>query len=259
MTTLGRAWLVVVLGFLYLPIAVLVAMAFNESPLYALPFTVSLHWFAALAADTPILTATRNSLLIAAATCVLATTAGTLAAVALDRGSFRGRAVLRAMLLPPIAIPWLITGTAMLVFFFWSGIGRGLHSMVIGHVGLAIPYVVLVVGPGLQALPANLEDAAKSLGATPVRAFFSVTLPLLLPSIIAAALFAFAVSFDQFVISYFLATPDVTTLPVQIYGAIRSGFTPEINAISTLMLGASLLLLLGFVRLAGLGGFVGRN
>jgi spermidine/putrescine transport system permease protein len=245
MTALGRIWLALLLGFLYLPVIVLVVMAFNASPLYALPFVFSLRWFAALPTDEAILAATRNSVLIAVVTCVLATSVGTLAALALSRNTFRGRTVLQLLLLPPIAIPWLIIGTAMLVFFYWSGIGRGLHSMIIGHVALG--------------LPENVEDAAKSLGSTPLHAFFAVTLPLLAPSVAAAALFAFAVSLDQFVISYFLSEPGVTTLPVQIYGAIRSGFTPEINAISTVLLGASLLLLLLFARLADFGGFVGRR
>jgi len=162
-------------------------------------------------------------------------------------------------LLPPIAIPWIITGTAMLVFFFWTGIGRGIHAMIIGHVALALPYVVLVVGTGLKSLRADLEEAAMSLGSTPIHAFFAVTLPLLLPSVIAAALFAFAISLDQFVVSYFLSTPGVSTLPVEIYSSIRKGFTPEINAISTIFLGVSTVLVLIFAQLSHLGGKVDRR
>lgn len=259
MIALGRTWLVLVLTFLYLPIAIMVAMAFNASPLYALPFHFSLDWFHALIGDEAILSAARNSVAIAIVTCIVATSIGTAAALALTRRRFRGRTLLHALLLPPIAIPWLITGTAMLVFFYWTGIGRGVHSMILGHVALAIPYVVLVVGPGLQTLPEHVEDAAKSLGSTPLHAFFTITLPLLAPSIVAAALFAFAVSLDQFVISYFLSTPGVTTLPVLIYGAIRSGFTPEINAASTILLGASLILLLSFALLGRFGDFVERR
>ena len=175
------------------------------------------------------------------------------ALAALERRRFRGRSLLRTLLLPPIAIPWLITGTAMLVFFFWTGIGRGIHALLIGHVALAIPYVVLIVGTGMQTLRADLEEAAMSLGSTPVHAFFSITLPLLLPSIVAAALFAFAVSLDQFVVSYFLATPGVSTLPVEIYSSIRKGFTPEINAISTIFLAVSSVLILIFAQLSNLG------
>jgi spermidine/putrescine transport system permease protein len=259
MIAFGRIYLLATIAFLYLPIAVMVAMAFNASALYTLPIEPSLRWFAVLAENGPLLSATRNSLVIATATAVIATTLGALAALALERRQFRGRSLLRVLLLPPIAIPWLITGTAMLVFFFWTGIGRGIHAMMIGHVALAIPYVVLIVGTGLQTLRADHEEAAMSLGSTPLHAFFAITLPLLLPSIAAASLFAFAVSLDQFVVSYFLATPGVSTLPVEIYSSIRKGFTPEINAISTIFLGVSTALVLIFVQLSNLGGKLDRH
>ena len=254
MKRLGLAHLWIVIAFLYLPIAVMVVMAFNASPLYQLPFEFSLDWFAKLPDNERLLSASGNSLILAVVTAILATAIGTPASLALSRRKFRGRSLLQLLLLPPIAIPWLITGTAMLVFFFSTGIGRGLFAMTIGHVALAIPYVVLVVGTGLQSQRADLEEAAMSLGSTPLHAFFSVTLPLLLPSIIAAALFAFAVSLDQFVVSYFLATPGVTTLPVEIYSAIRKGFTPEINAISTVIILISMGLMLAVARLYRFGG-----
>ena len=253
MIAMGRGYLVATIVFLYLPIAMMVAMAFNASALYTLPIEPSLHWFAVLAANEQLLAASRNSLVIAIVTSAAATVVGTMASIALSRRNFRGRSVLRALLLPPIAIPWLITGTAMLVFFFWTGIGRGLHAMIIGHVALAIPYVVLIVGTGMQAVRTDIEEAAMSLGSTPIHAFFAVTLPLLLPSIIAASLFAFAISLDQFVVSYFLSTPGVSTLPVEIYSSIRKGFTPEINAISTIFLGVSTLLILVVAELSNLG------
>jgi ABC-type spermidine/putrescine transport system permease subunit II len=250
MTQIGRIYLLVVLFFLYTPIIVMMAMGFNESPLYELPFTFSFRWYEALLGNKQLLTAGMNSIIIAVITSVLATSLGTLAATALARRTFRGKSLLQLLLLPPIAIPWLITGTAMLVFFYWSGIGRGMHALLIGHVALAIPYVVLVVGTGYKTIRADLEEAAMSLGSTPVHAFFTITLPLLYPSILGAALFAFAVSLDQFVISYFLATPGYSTLPVQIYSAIRKGFTPEINAISTLLLLGSMTVILIFARFA---------
>jgi spermidine/putrescine transport system permease protein len=253
MIPLGRIYLLAVVAFLYLPIAVMVAMAFNASELYTLPLEFSLHWFKQLAGNEKLIAAGRNSVVVALITSILATSIGTFAGLALSRRRFRGRSLLQALLLPPIAVPWIITGTAMLVFFFWSGIGRGLHSMIIGHVALAIPYVILVIGTGLQTLNEDLEQAAMSLGSTPAHAFLTVTLPLLAPSMVAAALFAFAVSLDQFVVSYFLATPGVTTLPVEIYSSIRKGFTPEINAISTILLGVSMILILLFARLSRMG------
>jgi spermidine/putrescine transport system permease protein len=250
----GRSFIALVLVFLYAPIAVMVLMGFNASDLYALPFTPSLHWYGELAGNDKLIAASRNSVLVALVTAVVATALGTLAALALGRRRFRGQTLLRLMLLPPIAIPWLITGTAMLVFFYWTGIGRGLHAMILGHVALALPYVVLVVGTGLASQRADLEETAMSLGSTPIHAFRAVTLPLLAPSLVAAALFAFAVSLDQFVVSYFLAAPGVSTLPVEIYTSIRKGFTPEINAVSTLLLAASIGLFLVFAALTRMGG-----
>jgi spermidine/putrescine transport system permease protein len=259
MIRLARLLLTLILIFLYTPIIVMVAMAFNASPLYAMPFEFSTRWFSALAGNAVLLDSTRNSLVIAVLTALIATALGTAAALALERRRFFGRMVLRILLLPPIAIPWIISGTAMLLFFFWTGIGRGFHAMLIGHVALAIPYVVLVVGTGLQGVRADLEEAAQSLGSTPLHAFYSITLPLLTPSILAATLFAFAISLDQFVISYFLATPGYSTLPVQIYTAIRKGFTPEINAISALLLGLSMIVILAFAWLSKAGGALERR
>ena len=250
----ARFYILVILAFLYLPILVMMAMGFNESPLYELPFTFSTRWYESLASNTQLVNSGINSVWIAITTSIIATALGTMASLALSRRTFRGKTLLQLMLLPPIAIPWLITGTAMLVFFFYSGIGRGLHALLIGHVALAIPYVVLVVGTGFQTVRADLEEAAMSLGSTPVHAFFSITLPLLFPSILGAALFAFAVSLDQFVISYFLATPGFSTLPVQIYSAIRKGFTPEINAISTILLVGSMAVIVIFALFARPGG-----
>ena len=250
MKTLARFYLLALLVFLYMPILVMVAMGFNESQLYELPFRFSTRWYQSLADNTQLINSGVNSVWIAFATSIIATSLGTMASVALARRTFRGKSLLQLLLLPPIAIPWLITGTAMLVFFFYTGIGRGLHALLIGHVALAIPYVVLVVGTGFQTVRNDLEEAAMSLGSTPMHAFFSITLPLLYPSILGAALFAFAVSLDQFVISYFLATPGFSTLPVQIYSAIRKGFTPEINAISTILLVGSMAVIAIFALFA---------
>lgn len=254
MARLLKIWLALVLGFLYLPILVMIAMAFNQSALYELPFQFDWKWFAQLSQNERLLSASFNSIWIALATTIIATTIGTCAALGLARFQFRGRKLLQILLLPPITIPWLITGTAMLIFFFWSGIGRGLHAILLGHVALAIPYVVLVVGAQLQSHGPQLEEAAQSLGANAWEVFYRINLPILAPSIMAAAAFAFAISFDQFVISYFLSPPGVSTLPVEIYTAIRKGFTPEINAISSLIILFSMGLMLFVARHYRFGG-----
>ena len=249
-----RTYLGVTMAFLYLPIAVMILMAFNESPLYKLPVVWDTIWFVKLASNDRLLTAGAHSIVLALANTVVATALGTMAAFAFARYQFRGKTLLQILLFPPITIPWLIIGTSMLVLFFWVGIGRGLHALLLGHVALAIPYVVLIVGTGLQTLRADLEEAAATLGATPLAGLLAISAPLLAPGIVAAALFAFAVSFDQFVISYFLATPGVSTLPVEIYSSIRKGFTPEINAISTIIILVSMGLMLIFARLYRFGG-----
>jgi len=251
---LTRTYLAVILLFLYLPIAVMILMAFNASPLYEFPFEFDLIWFKALLKNEKLMTAGFNSIGIALANTVVATVLGTLGSLGLNRYEFRGRQLLEILLLPPITIPWLIIGTSMLIFFFWTGIGRGLHSILLGHVALSIPYVMIVVGSRLKTHGASLEEAAATLGANPWQAFWRVTLPALSPSIVAAALFAFAVSFDQFVISYFLAPPGTSTLPVEIYTSIRKGFTPEINAISTVIILVSMGLMLLVARQYRFGG-----
>ncbi len=245
---LALTWLVAVLAFLYLPILVMILMAFNESALYELPLEFTTIWFSRLLQNEALIDASLNSVLLASVNTVIATVLGTLAAIGLSRYEFRGKGLLQLALLPPVTIPWLIIGTAMLVLFFWIGLGRGLHAMLLGHVALSIPYVTIVVAARLQSHGHELDEAAATLGATPWQCFWRVTLPLIAPGVIAAALFAFAVSFDQFVISYFLAPPGVSTLPVEIYSAIRKGFTPEINAISSIIIVLSMCVMLLFAR-----------
>lgn len=251
---LGHAYLGLILFFLYAPILVMALMSFNASQFYALPFQFSTDWYEKLAANAEILAAAIRSVWIACVVTVIATVLGTMAAIALFRHDFPGKSLLRVLLFPPIAIPWLITGTAMLVFFFGIGLGRGTPSVILGHVALALPYVIVVVTARLASFDRTLEEAARSLGARPWKVTTAVTLPAILPGVIAGALFAFAVSFDQFVVSYFLSEPGDQTLPVLIYTAIRKGFTPEINAVSTIIIAVSMLVMLLAARFARFGG-----
>ena len=250
----GRLFVGLVLAFLYLPIFIMALMSFNASPFYQLPLDWSADWYVALAGNDQLLAATWNSVTIALITTTIATLLGTAASLALYRHQFRGKKLLQTLLFPPIAIPWLITGTAMLIFFFAVGIGRGLHAILLGHVALALPYVIVVVSARLQTFAPELEEAARSLGASQWQVTRRVTLPWIAPGVIAGALFAFAVSFDQFVVSYFLSTPGQTTLPVEIYAAIRKGFTPEINAVSTIIIVLSMTLMLLTARYFRFGG-----
>lgn len=254
LSVLGRIWLGLILIFLYAPIIVMAAMSFNASPFYQLPFEFSTRWYQEVAQNHQIIDASIRSVLIACVTTLIATALGTAASVALFRYDFRGKRLLQVLLFPPIAIPWLISGTAMLIFFFSIGIGRGTPAVIIGHVALALPYVIVTVSARMGSFDATLEEAARSLGAGQWTVLRRVTLPWIAPGIIAGALFAFAVSFDQFVVSYFLSEPGDTTLPVLIYTAIRKGFTPEINAISTIIITISMALILLAARYSKFGG-----
>lgn len=253
-TIFSYGYLALVLAFIYLPILVMMAMGFNESSNYELPFRFSLIWFEELGSNDALWRAGRNSVLLALMNTAVATVIGTMAAIALVRYKMRGHIVLQLLLFPPMAVPWLILATSMLIFFFYTGIGRGLHAMLLAHVALSLPYVIIVVAARLQSFGTELEEAASTLGATPLQTFFRVTLPIIAPGVAAAALFAFAISFDQFVTSYFLSPPGVTTLPVEIYASIRKGFTPEINAISTIIITVSMVLLLVVSRFYRFGG-----
>jgi spermidine/putrescine transport system permease protein len=250
----GRVYVVLVLFFLYAPILVMALMSFNASEFYAFPLSFTLDWYRRLAGNAEIVASAWRSALIAVATTVIATTLGTAAALAFFRYEFPGKRTLQVLLFPPIAIPWLIIGTAMLIFFFWVGIGRGTPAVILGHVALALPYVIVVVSARLQTFDIQLEEAARSLGASSWEVTRHVTLPWIASGVVAGALFAFAVSFDQFVVSYFLARPGDATLPVMIYTAIRKGFTPEINAISTIIIVISMALMLAASRYFRFGG-----
>ena len=254
MAILGRLYLGLILFFLYAPVLVMAAMSFNASEFYQLPFTFSTEWYSRLSGNAEILNASWRSVWIAFLVTAIATTLGTMASLALYRYDFPGKPVLKALLFPPIAIPWLITGTAMLIFFYGIGIGRGTPAVILGHVALALPYVIVVVTARLATFDPVLEEAARSLGASPWLVTRAVTLPWIAPGVIAGALFAFAVSFDQFVVSYFLSEPGDATLPVLIYTSIRKGFTPEINAISTLIIALSMAVMLLAARFARFGG-----
>lgn len=251
---LGRFYIVLLLAFLYLPIIIMALMSFNTSPFYQLPFEWTTDWYSSLWQNDQLIAATWNSIEIAVITTMISTVLGSAASLALYRYDFRGKKLLQALLFPPIAIPWLITGTAMLIFFFGIGIGRGLVAILLGHVALALPYVIVVVSARLQTFAPELEEAARSLGANQWQVTNRVTLPWIMPGVIAGGLFAFAVSFDQFVVSYFLSTPGQTTLPVEIYAAIRKGFTPEINAVSTIIIVVSMALMLLTARFFKFGG-----
>ena len=229
--------------FLYTPIAVLIVMSFNSSRYNRLPFEFSTRWYRDLFQNETLINATGNSLLIALITglmCVLLATLLVLGSRTLSR-KFQ-RMIQSAMLLP-LTIPWLITGLSLLLMIRALGLYKSLFFVLAGHIVIALPYSVLVLQARMQSLDPALEDASGSLGAGPLTTFRRITLPVLAPAMVAGGFLSFMISFDNFVISYFLAPTGVSTLPIEIQSAIKFGFTPEINAVSTIVIGISLICL----------------
>jgi spermidine/putrescine transport system permease protein len=235
--------------FLYLPLAVLVVFSFNGGRLSLHWQGASLEWYRRLASDAQLLVALRNSLVVGTLTTLLATAAGTAAAVALHRYRFRRQAALESTLLLTIVVPEIVLASSLVLLFASLGLRLGLTTVVLAHVSFCLSYVVVVVRARLAALDPMLEEAAADLGASPARTLFTVTLPLLAPGIVAAGLLAFALSIDDYVVTSFVAGVGSTTLPLQIYSMLKSGVSPEINAVSTVLLVATSLLLYASFRL----------
>lgn len=227
------------LGFLYLPIVILVIYSFNASRLVTVWGGWSTRWYAALLNDSAIVEAAFTSLRIGLLSATAATMLGTLAAISLVRlGRFRGRVPFSLLVYTPIVMPEVITGLALLLLFVAIGLDRGFWTVTIAHTTLTMCFVTLVVQARLVSFDRNLEEAAMDLGASPLRTLCSITLPLVWPAIAAGWILAFTLSLDDFVLASFTTGPGATTLPLRIYSEVRLGLKPEVNAISTVMIGA---------------------
>jgi len=232
-----------VFAFIYLPILVLVVYSFNRDGVGGFPprhFTFD--WYRQLTADSAIWNSVLNSLYVAAGAVVVSLTLGLLAALALDRADFSGKALFRRLVLLPLILPGIITGLSLLMFAVAAGLGRGLTAVFFGHGTALISVATTEIFAGLQKLDRRQEEASLDLGATPWRTFWHVTLPNLRLSLIAAGLLIFTLSMDEIAVTFFLIGSD-NTLPQEIWGRLRRGITPEINAISTLILIVSILLI----------------
>src|SRR6201996_8012991 len=224
------------LGFLYLPIVILIVYSFNASRLVTVWGGWSLRWYSEFFNDTAMIDAAWMSLRVAVTSATLATLLGALAAVALSRGAaFRGRALFSGMLYAPLVMPEVISGLSLLLLFVAVSAERGFWTVVIAHTTLTMCFVAVVVQARLGAIDRSLEEAAMDLGCDPVRAFLAVTLPLILPSLAAGWMLAFTLSLDDLVIASFTTGPGSSTLPIRIYSEVRLGVKPEINAICTLV------------------------
>jgi spermidine/putrescine transport system permease protein len=239
--------------FLYLPIAVLIVYSFNGSGVGGFPpRDLTLAWYRTLFADSAIWESVVNSLLVAAAAVVIALGLGIPAALALDRAQFPGKAVFRRLVLLPLILPGIITGLSLLMLFARSQINLSLLTIVIGHGTALISVATTEVFAGLQKFDRAQEEASLDLGANYWQTFWRVTLPNLKLSIIGAALLIFTLSMDEIAVSFFLIGRD-NTLPLEIWGRLRRGITPEINAISTIIFGFSLVAIVLWYRLRARG------
>ncbi len=228
--------------FLYLPLAVVVVYSFNDSRLNAEWVGFTWRWYQVLLADEEMLQAAFNSVLIALGASLVATVLGTMAGLAMHRYRLR---VLPILVITPVAMPEILLGVSLLLFFIQVlHLTLGLVSVLIAHITFCVGFVAIVVRARLAGMDESVFEAARDLGATPWQVFRRVTLPLILPAVIAGALMSFTLSIDDFVITFFTAGVGVSTLPLQIYSMIKIAVTPEVNAVSTLLMLLTLAMIL---------------
>lgn len=236
-----------VYAFLYLPLLIVVIYSFNDSKLNAEWVGFTWKWYDKLFNNREMLTAARNSLIIASASALIATLLGTLAGMAIHKHRPK---LLPGLVLAPIAMPDILMGVSLLLFFIMLNMSLGLLSITLAHITFCIGFVALSVQARMGSMDRSLTEAARDLGATPWQCFRKITLPLLAPGIIAGALMAFTLSIDDFVITFFVAGVDSSTLPLQIYSMVKIAITPEVNAISTLLMLLTLILISLVARLS---------
>lgn len=234
--------------FLYAPIIILVIFSFNQSR-YAIWEGFSWDWYRILLKDQLIHRALKNTLIVALVSTVASTILGTLAALGMQRFQFRGKNIVDSLFYLPVIIPEIVMAASLVVFFGFVKMTLGMTTVILAHAAFCISYVVIVVRARLEGFDRTLEEAAMDLGANPIQTFFRVTLPIIAPGIISGALLAFTISIDDYIITSFVAGVGSTTLPLQIYSMVKTKVTPEINAISTLLLIPTIIIVLVSDRL----------
>lgn len=239
----GVAFLAAVFfAYVYLPIAVLIALSFNANELVTIWTGFSLDWYVKALQNEDMLRAAKNSLIIASVASTCSTALATLAAIAMARDKFRGKTAVNALVALPLTVPEIVTAVATLMLFALVGVTQGLLTVMIAHTVFCIPFAYLPIRARLEGLDPRLIEAAGDLYASPFQAFRKVTLPLIMPGILSGAVLAFIISLDDFVTTFFVGGAGSTTLPIYIFGLIRVGVSPEVNAISSVMLVVSVAL-----------------
>lgn len=229
---------------MYLPIGVVIVFSFNESKLPVKFTGFSLKWYDQLFHNGAMMEALGNSLILAVLSCLVSAIIGTLGAVGLSRIHWKTKGAMEYISILPLMIPEIILGMVLMAFFYMLNLPFGMLTLLIGHTVFCVPYILMEVKARLVGMDPALEEAARDLGASSFRAFWDITLPLIMPAVLSGSLLAFAMSMDDVVISIFINGPRLSTLPIKVYTQIKTGVTPEINALCTIMLAVTILVLL---------------
>lgn len=246
-----KIWLCIVLIILALPLASMVVLSLNQSRYGTFPFRFTFHWYAALGGDSALITALETSLNLAAIATVFAVVIGTLLALGMARGKVYVNLPVNGLLLALLTVPALILAAGFVIVFSWLGLGSDSTGLILASIVTSLPFVVLIVSGRLRGLSAHYAEAAHSLGAGPLRVFLTITIPLIGPSIIAGGLLAFVITFNNFAIQLFLAPVGISTLPVQIYSMVRLGVTPDVDALATIIVATTIMLVVLLNWLSG--------
>ncbi len=242
-TKLPFIYLTVFMVITYIPIVLTVIYSFNESKISSVWGGWSFSWYQELFRDRDMKEALINSLILASLSCLSAVFIGTLGALGMSKIKRKSNGIVEYFSMIPIMIPEIISGMVFLAAFSFMGLPFGMTTLVIAHTSFCIPYLFMMVKASLAGMDKNIEEAARDLGASPVRVFFDITLPLIRPAVLSGMLLSFAMSFDDVVISIFVTGPKVNTLPIKIYTRLKTGVTPEINALASIMLTVTIILL----------------
>lgn len=237
-------WTLLVFAFLYLPILLLVLYSFNESRLGIRWTGFTTHWYGVLFDNKVLLQSFQNSLIVASATMVLATALGTVGAWLMFRYRFPARRLLGLLIFIPMVMPEVLMGVSLMALFVQLKMELGFVAMIIAHTTFCFPFVLVGVQARLEGIDPFLEEAAMDLGATPIQAFRKVIVPYLRPAIVSGALMSFTLSFDEYIVSFFLTDAGSQTLPLKVFGMAKKGLSPDLNALSTLFVAATFLLVL---------------
>ncbi len=240
----SKVFLVLIMLLIYLPIAVVVVYSFNGSKISSVWSGLSLEWYRQLFDDVDMFVALKNSLVLATLSSVLSGIIGTLGAVGIRRSKMRAESPVEYLTMLPIMIPEIILGMLFMAFFSMLGMPFGMGTLVIAHSTFCIPYIYTVVKGRLSGIDINVQEAARDLGAKEYQVILNIVLPQLMPAVISGMLLAFAMSLDDVIISIFVTGVNTNTLPIKIYSQLKTGVTPEINALCTLMLLVTIVILL---------------